>query len=99
MDSAVPVLRFVAPPDCRHRLLSPTGRVLQLASRDASSLAGAEFKANDEQHPYHQKVKRIVYRGRLAVRQHPGIMDVLDYSETEPYELGQVSKVYCSTRH
>ena len=91
MDDAVPVLRFVAPPDCRHRLLSPTGRVLQLASRDANTWPD-KFKANDQQHPYHQKIKRIVYRGRVAVSEHPAIMDVLAYAETEQYDWDNFQK-------
>ena len=43
-----------------------------------------KFQTNEQQHPYHQKVKRIVYRGRMAIHPHPTIMDIMDYAETEP---------------
>jgi hypothetical protein len=99
LTDSVPVFRFVAPRNCRYRLLSPTGHVLKLASSRSKEEWTLKFQTNEKQHPYHQKVKRVVYRGKslevqtkLKAMNNNATVDVLDYNQDEDYDWDNFQK-------
>jgi hypothetical protein len=96
LSKAVPVLRFMAPHDCEYRLLSPTGHVLNMASTtDKEGGWSAKFASNHKQHPYHQKVPRLVYRGPhtdVAAKLSAPLTDVVEFKEDEDYDWDHFQK-------
>jgi hypothetical protein len=94
-NGKIPVMRFISPHSCSHRLFVPTGNVLQLAKKEPQEWT-TQFQTNQHQHPTNQKIPRIVYRGlNPKIRQfHQERASLLDFvDDVSPnYDLGHLQK-------
>jgi hypothetical protein len=91
-SSPIPIVRFMASRNCKFRILCPSMTMLRLAKDDDGQLWKERFQSNEQQHPFSQKIKRIVYRGPKNLTDINKMLDVLHYDPSEPYEMDHFQK-------
>ena len=95
-DGHIPVMRLVAPPDCRFRLFIPTAPTLLYSSKDTSEWP-KKLEENELKYPRTGHVHKVAWRGTdptiaTEMTKNKELFEVIPIVEKQEFELDEYQK-------